>query len=73
MNTEERVFVVMARIRGEKCNDLRDKFRRKFRKSGQTDNKICSLVNKFKRTGSVHDENGRGRKRIDPSETERIY
>ena len=72
MNTEERVFVVMARIRGEKCNDLRDKFRRKFRKPGPTDNAIRSLVNKFKRTGSVTDENGRGRKRIDPTETERI-
>lgn len=34
----------------------------------QSDHKL--LVNRFKRTGSVHDENGRGRKRIGSIETE---
>lgn len=61
MNVQERVMVVTCRIRGMKCCEIRDKFTRKFYKPGPTDKAIRELVNKFKRTGSVHDEERSGR------------
>jgi transposase len=45
-------MVVKLCIQGEKCNEIRER----FHKPGPTDKAIHELLNKFNRTGSVHDE-----------------
>jgi transposase len=68
MKVQERVMVVTLRIKGTKCKEIREKFERIFNKPGPADKTIRDLQNKFKRTGSVHDEPRSGR----PSVSEHV-
>lgn len=68
MNTEERVFVIVARLREEKCNNIWEKFQRKLKNLDQQSTQSVHLWTNLKE----HDENGRKKKRIEPIETERI-
>ena len=61
LTIEERTALVYARLRGMTYEEVRKEFSRKFRKPGPTRLAIKTLVNKFKRTGSVHDEERPGR------------
>jgi hypothetical protein len=63
MDVEERVFVVTCKIKGMKCERIRDNFERKFHKKGPTDKAIRELLMNFQRTGSVHDGSRNGRPR----------
>jgi hypothetical protein len=61
MDVKERVFVVICKIKDMKCEKIRDGFERKFHKKCPTDKAISDLLTKFRRTGSVHDDNRNGR------------
>ena len=61
MDVEERVFVVTCKIKGMKCEKIRDNFEREFHKKGPTDKAIRGILTKFQRTGSVHDGSRNGR------------
>ena len=63
MDVEERMFVVTCKIKGMKCEKIRDNFERKFHKKCPTDKAIRELLTKFQRTGSVHDDRRNGRRR----------
>lgn len=52
----EHIFAVTCCIKGMKFHDITEIFSR-FHKPGPTNNAIHVLVNKIKRTGSVHDTN----------------
>jgi hypothetical protein len=57
MDLHEHIFVVTCRIKGMKFSDVMERFLRRIHKHDPTDNAVRSLVNKYKRTGSVHGEN----------------
>ena len=57
------MFVVTCKIKGMKCEKIRDKVERKFHKKGPTDKVIRELLTKFDRTGSVLDDSRNGRPR----------
>ena len=61
LTTEERTAVACARLRGLTYEKVREEFTLKFRKEGPSRHAIKDLVNKFKRTGSVLDEQRPGR------------
>ena len=61
LTTEERTAIVCSRLRGLTYEQVREDFTRKFRKEGPSRQAIKDLVNKFKRTGSVLDEQRPGR------------
>ena len=63
MDVEERVFVVTCKIKGTKCEKIRDNFERKFPKKCPTDKAIRELLTKFRRTGYVLDESRNERPR----------
>ncbi|PSN33099.1 hypothetical protein C0J52_19408 [Blattella germanica] len=58
---EERISVVVGRLRGQTYRQVRESFERRFRKPAPTQQNIQLLVNKFMRTGSVADEQRIGR------------
>jgi len=60
MDVEERVFVVTCKIKGTKCEKIRDNFEGKFPKKCPTDKAIRELLTKFRRTGSVLDDSRNG-------------
>jgi len=60
MDVEEQVFVVTCKIKGKKCEKIRDGFGREFHKKGPTDKAICDILTTFRRTGSVHDDSRNG-------------
>jgi hypothetical protein len=57
LDVHEHTFVVTYGIKGMKFSGVRERFSRRFNKSGLADNTIRVLANKFRRTGYVHDEN----------------
>jgi len=63
MDVEEWVFVVTCKIKGMKCEKIRDNFEMKFHKKGPTDQAICDWLTKFQGTRSVHDDSRNGRPR----------
>ena len=58
---EERIAVVVGRVRGQTYRQVREAFQRRFRKPAPKQQNIQILVNKFMRTGSVADEQRSGR------------
>jgi transposase len=69
---EEQVFVVTCKIKGMKCEKIRDNFKSKFHKKVRTDKAICELLTKFRRNGSVHDESRNGHPRKSGEEMELV-
>ena len=72
LSTEERVAIVCARIRGLTYQQVQEDFTRKFKKQAPTRAAIKNLVNKFKRTGSVKDEDRSGRPSITPEAVQSV-
>ena len=66
---EERIAVVVGRVRGQKYQQVREAFQRRFRKPVPMQQNIRMLVNKFMRMGSVADEQRSGRP---PKSKERV-
>ena len=58
---EERIAVVVGRVRGQSYRQVREAFQRKFRKPAPMQQNIQMLVNKFMCTGSLADEQQSGR------------
>ncbi|PSN37744.1 hypothetical protein C0J52_22727 [Blattella germanica] len=69
---DERIAVVSYRLRGMTYDEARDNFTRKFLKPAPTRHAIKNMVNKFKRTGSVADEQRTGRPAVTDETTQRI-
>ena len=69
---EERIGVDRARLRGLRYDAVRADFIRRFRKPGPTNETIRQLVNKFNRTGSVHDDTRSGRPSVPEGTVQRI-
>lgn len=68
----ERIAVVSYRLCGMTYDEARDNFTRKFHKPAPTRHAIKKMVNKFKRTGSVTDEQRTGRPAVADETVERI-
>ena len=66
---EQRIAVVVGRVRGQTYRQVREAFQRRFRKQAPTQQNIQMLVNKFMRTGSVADEQRSSRP---PTSQERV-
>ncbi|PSN29666.1 hypothetical protein C0J52_23970 [Blattella germanica] len=69
---EERIGVDHARLRGLRYDAVRVDLTRRFRKPGPTNVIIHHLVNKFNRTGSVHDDTRLGRPSVPEGTVKRI-
>ncbi|PSN48327.1 hypothetical protein C0J52_03411 [Blattella germanica] len=69
---EERIGVVPDRLRGLRYDAVRADFTRRFRKPGPTNVTIRQLVNKFNRTGSVHDDTLSSRPSVPEGTVQRI-
>jgi hypothetical protein len=63
MDVEERVFVVTCKIKGMKCERIRENLERKFHKKSPTDKAVRELLTKFQRIGSALDSSRNGRPR----------
>ena len=69
---EERTAVNSYRLRGMTYEEARDSFTRKFHKLAPTRHAIKKMVNKFKQTGSVTDEQRTGRPTVANETVKRI-
>ena len=61
MDVQERVFLVTCKIKGRKCEKIRDNFERKFHKKKSKSKAIRELLTKLQRIGPVPDDNRNGR------------
>ncbi|PSN43641.1 hypothetical protein C0J52_16675 [Blattella germanica] len=71
LTIEERISVVRARL-GLRYDAVRADFTRRFRNRGPTNVTIRELLNKFNRTGSVHDDTRSCRPSVPEDTVERI-
>ena len=69
---EERTAVISYRLREMTYEVARDRFTRKFHKLAPTRGAIKKMVKKFKRTGSVTDEQRTGRLAVANETVQRI-
>ena len=63
MDVQERVFLVTWKIKGRKCEKIRDNFERKFHNKYPKGRAIRELLTKLQRIGSAHDDSRNGRPR----------
>ena len=56
MDLQQRIFVVVSKMKGLNNKELREQFQRRYENPGPKDKSIREIVSKFMRTGSVHDE-----------------
>ena len=69
---EERTAVISHRLRGMMYEEARDSFTRKFHKPAPSRHAIKKMVNKFKRTGNVTDEQRTGKPALANETVQRI-
>ena len=69
---EERIAVVVGRVRGQTYRQVSEVFQRRFRKPDPTQQNIQMLVNKCMRTGSLADKQRSGRPHTSQERVETI-
>ena len=69
---EERTAVISYRLRGMTYEEAQESFTRKFHKLAHISHDIKQMVNKFKLTGSVTDEQRTGRPAVANETVQRL-